>query len=391
MGGERLDYVVTVVAQVGLVLVAAALVVVSPLAWWLWRGLRRVPATAVPRTEAGQPTLTGMSGPALRAMPLVRFTWTWEQPTHHPVTLNPMAGRLIEQVTPEGRGYHEQATRRFVVEDVLGLVRLAFCLTDRWSAPFQVVPHFGGLRQSAVVSTLAGGDELPHPLGTLEGDRLELRRYAHGDPARLIVWKIFGRTRRLVVRTPERALARAHAVAAYLVTGPDDEAAAATARLAVEMGALGSQWVMGADGAARDVHHEDEALELIARSANAGEENEGAGLADFMARQEKQGTVRFLLFAPAAGGEWVDRVSALASRRPGRVDVIMAGDGIGRSPSSLWRGMFWQQPAKAVVDGDAVESRARRLVARGVAVAVVDRPTGHVVSDAQLRRARMVA
>ena len=60
-----------------------------------------------------------------------------------------------------------------------------------------------------------------HPVvghGMLEdGDRIELRRYVPGDSARFIHWKVFGRTRKLMVRVPERALSRARRTVGVLV------------------------------------------------------------------------------------------------------------------------------------------------------------------------------
>lgn len=388
LGAQRLDQVITVVAQVGAGLVVLSALSVTVATARLWRLVRRERSQMVERAEAQRPTVTGMSAPSLRFTPLIQVRWEWEEPEGHDVDQLRTGGRLTEQVTVAGRGLHERVVRRFIVEDSLGLARLAFRVTEDLSPALRVMPNPGKLRQASIVATLAGGEDLPHPLGTLEGDRLELRRYSHGDPARLIVWKIFGRTRRLIVRTPERALARAHSVAAYLVTGRDDEAAAATARVAVETGALGTQWVLGADGVARDATREDEALELIAASGAHGEAEDGAGLDGFIRRNERHGTVRYLVFAPARDGEWVERVAAIASRRRGLLDVVIAGDGVGRVDSVGWKGLLWQFGRRPSVSVAEIEQIATKLATRGVSTAVLDRPSGQVVTLAQLHRAR---
>ena len=391
MGAEQLDQVLTVVGEVaaGLVVLSLLSVVVATLRFR--RLVKSARSDLAGLAEADRPTMTGMTGPSLRFTPLVRVSWEWESPAEVEARQLPLGGQLAEQVVARRRGLHASVTRRFIVVDSLGLSKLAFRFTETLEPPLRVLPDIGRLRQSAVVSTLAGGDELPHPLGTVEGDRLELRRYGHGDPARLIVWKIYGRTRRLIVRTPERALARAHSVAAYIVTGDDDEAAAAVARVAVETGALGTQWVLGADGVARDAHREEEALELIAASGARSELHDALGLQGFISRNERHGTVRYLIFAPARDGDWVDRVAAIAARRRGLLDVIVAGDGIGHRESGRWRGLLFRSQQFPSVAAEEVQRISAKLASRGVKVAVIDRPSGQVVTLVQLKHALRVA
>ena len=67
------------------------------------------------------------------------------------------------------------------------------------------------------------------------------------DSPRLILWKVYARTRRLFVRTSERALEAAPRTCAYLVADPQDEAAATLARTVLERGLLGDRWRFGAD------------------------------------------------------------------------------------------------------------------------------------------------
>lgn len=394
MGGQRFDQVLMVVSEVvvGLILLSMISVVFATLR--LRHAVRRLRSEAFEKIEAKVKTLTGMQGPSFRFTPLIRISWHWESPDGFDVEQLSVGGSLVEQVTAEKRGLHTQITRRFVVVDSLGLAKLAFRTKEdltKSAPPLRVLPSFGRLRQSAIVSTLAGGDELPHPLGTTEGDRFELKRYNHGDPARLIVWKIFGRTRKLVVRNPEKALARAHSVAAYLVTNEHDEPAAAAARLAVQTGALGLQWVLGADGASRDAHHEEEALDLIVASAVRTKIEQAIGLQGFIKRNERHGTVRFMIFAPARNGPWVDRVASLAGQRRGLFDAIIVGDGIGKPEGKRWTRVLWQSQLKPSVARREVEEISLKLMSCGVRVAVLDRSTGQVVTPTPSKKKRKVA
>jgi hypothetical protein len=122
-----------------------------------------------------------------------------------------------------------------------------------------------------------------------------------------------------------------------------------------------------------------------------GEANEAAGLDGFIRRNERHGTVRYLVFAPARDGAWVDRVAAIAARRRGLLDAVVVGDGVGRADSLGWRGLLLRAEAAPSVPAAEVAEVARRLAARGVAVTVLDRPSGRVVTLAQLHAVRRAA
>jgi len=145
--------------------------------------------------------------PSFRFVPLVRLRWSWESPADFDVTSEPELGRARERVRTRARGEHRGVARRVVIEDVFGLTRLAVRARDP-EVRLEVSPHAGKLGRLPRLLAFSGGSDWPHPMGVDEGDRMELRRYAPGDPARFIHWKIFGRTRKLVVRMPERARGR---------------------------------------------------------------------------------------------------------------------------------------------------------------------------------------
>src|SRR5690606_23791253 len=214
-------------------------------------------------TETGAMLPTGFGAPSFSLFPLVQIGWTWEEPEDVDVTLVKQRMRLREEARLKHRGHVRGVRRRIVVQDAFGLARLAIRQTD--PVELTVLPHAGKLGEAPLLVSLSGGDERPHPMGIDDGDRVELRRYVPGDPARFIHWKVFGRTRRLMVRMPERALSPARRTVAYQVAGPDDDASAAAARVAIETGTFGSDFRFGADGSGGDTGRVDEAVEMIVR------------------------------------------------------------------------------------------------------------------------------
>jgi hypothetical protein len=275
--------------------------------------------------------------------------------------------------------------RRVEVGDALALTRIAFL--HREARAVRALPAPGALDRLVLARTVAGGDETYDPLGTADGERLDLRGYAPGDPIRFVLWKVFARTRELVVRTPERALSPARRSVAYLVTGRGDEAAAGVARRAVETGALGTGFVLGADGVPAVAEGVEQALEVIARSAAAQEG--GAGLGPFMARAGKPGT-RAILFVPAFRGPWVDAVVAAARghRATGRgtVQILVCADSVDRrrAPSLARRFFVGGGDDDAPPRADEIERLFSALAGSGAEIRLVDRAAGRVYGGAAL-------
>src|SRR5262249_51070283 len=154
---------------------------------------------------------------------------------------------------------------------------------------------------------------------------LELRRYSAGDPARFIHWKVFARARKLMVRTPERALSVARRAAAFLIAGERDDASAAVARLALERRPLGSDWGFRADAQIAGVTGIPEALDALIRSGGL-HANAGAGLSAFAENAERKGPVSLVVFAPSRPGPWLERVATAARKR--KLRVVIGVDGV---------------------------------------------------------------
>ncbi|RLB57409.1 MAG: hypothetical protein DRJ42_00280 [Deltaproteobacteria bacterium] len=392
LGKQRMDVVLLVACSAGLGLVAISVVSVMLFAIALRFRARRLVAATELTLETGRLTPTGWVLPTFGYLPLVAVRWEWEYPEEFTVDPVRKLFRREERIRASRRGRHRGVRRRVVVEDVFRLARVAFRVDD--PVAIEVRPHPGRLGRMEPLTAFAGGDDAPHPMGIDDGDRTDLRRYAPGDPARFIHWKVFARTRKLVVRVPERALSTARRTAAYFVAGPEDEASAGAARVAVERGALGRDWVFGADGAATDADNVADAVSLIVGSAvdgsgGASGEGQGAGLAAFVARAERSGPAALVVFAPLTKGPWIDAVHQLAARRPGGLRVVIGVDGLVPAPD---RGPLARLLTRAgPVEGSSAEvlnSTLRALGHARVDVVVYDRPTGRRLGGAHVSRSR---
>lgn len=343
--------------------------------------------------ETGRSLPTGLSLPSLALVPFVLVWWEWLAPERASVVLRVRGLRLEEDVHLEERGVVRGIERRIVVQDVFGLARLAIRHQD--PARLTVLPNVGALKEMPVLVTLAGGDEMPHPMGIEDGDRVELRRYAPGDPARFIHWKVYARARKLVVRVPERALTRARRTIAYLVAGPGDEPVSGAARVAVESGTLGAEWVFGADGSAGDTNEPASAVDRIVRSIEArrdGREEGAIGLRAFVDRAEKTGPASLVLFVPPVPGPWLDRVIALVKHRAHRTRVIVATDGVDVAvPRSRWRGLLARGVERSGTHAEDLEAVVRALAGARVEVLVLDRATGRKLGAAHRAAMRALA
>lgn len=311
-------------------------------------------------------------------LPLLQLSWRWTDPPDAAVELRSEGGRLHERVTLPARGRFERIERRITVSDAFGLSRVV--LRAKAARVVDVLPRLAALRHMPELQSFASGDARPHPLGLAEGDRLELRRYQGGDPARFIHWKVLARTRKLMVRVPERALSIAHRTAAFLVAGAGDDASAACARLALERGLLGSDWIFGTDLSVAGESRLDAALSALIQSARVGDAGGGA-LAGFAQSAAKSGPVSLIVFVPSAPGPWLSRVTAAC--RQHRPHVVIGVDGVHpQKARSRWSRLFaYGEPSKGSV-AEELDEVVRVLGAAGARVSVVDRGTGRTLSAA---------
>lgn len=329
---------------------------------------------------------TGFRLPRRRWLPFSTITWEWLAPSAQ-LRAQIVGPSLVEWVFVRRRGLYDSIVRRFDVGDVFGLTRVRFEVEERRKVRF--FPSTGALERIDVMRGVASGDDFEHPEGPQQGAPYDIRPYAPGDPLRFILWKVFARTRELVVRTPERALSPARQALAYLVTDPRDEPAAGTARAAVDIGAFGKDWLFGADGSERDAGDAREALDLLTRSANSGEASGGSGLANFLARAARSGEQRAVVFVPPRRGPWLDRVLNAFDGRRGVMEFVVCIDGASdKKERSGWRRWVLgaEHDAQAQDDWSEVLEVVRALQGPRARVLVIDRRKGGVYSDAHLEK-----
>jgi hypothetical protein len=354
---------------------------------WLAGQSARVPAKFA--TETGRALATGFAPPSLRFWLFVEVQLALRTPAHASVETLREGALLGERVRFTDHGELRALARTVFVRDVFGLTSIG--LRRDFAVEVDVLPHVGALRSLPLLRSLSGGDDIPHPMGIEQGDRLELRRYAPGDAARFIHWKVYARTQKLVVRTPERALSRAQRVAAYLVAGEGDGASAAAARVALEEGAFGADFRFGADGSPTPIRALAGALVAVRRSS-AARARSAEQLESFMQAIDREGPSSLVLFVPAERGPCVERIGALLKKRARTARIVIGIDGVSAQQSASWLERV------ALLAAGSVRTpliALRELMAAyqrlGCEVVVLDRESGRVLGDAHLAPRRATA
>ena len=159
------------------------------------------------------------------------------------------------------------------------------------------------MRNSSVTFSMSGGEDISDPFGSPEGDLIEMRKYVPGDSSRDILWKVYARTRKLVVRMPERAVTAKPRTCAYLIAGDEDENSASMAKYMLQSQLLGNNWCFGADGCSGTTDTLAGAMDFLASSGNRPVK--GCNLAAFLNEANKRGYHNCFVFVPASVGSWL--------------------------------------------------------------------------------------
>lgn len=383
-GTGQSDFVLHTASVVALAMVAASVLFVVLAALYLWWRLRGARLTIERAVDVGTEMETGLEFPNLGWWPLVHVSMQWLTPGTADLDLRSEGGRFRERITPRERGRVRTIERRFTVSDILGLASVSFTRTV--PAGLHVAPARAQADLSLAIRH-AGGDGWSHPEGEPIGEYIEMRRYAHGDPLRLVLWKTFARTRRLLVRTPERAIAPQPSTVAYFVSGEGDEPSASTARAFLDHGLLGEDFLFFADGAQQVAADPGGALEALIDSVHFRDRG-GEGLAGMAARVDRVKLANCVLFVPGRPGPWIDRVQTVARMLPAPPTIIMGVDGeVVESPKSrLVR--FLREPPPPDAALQALPQLYDALRGLRGPVRIVHRPTGRLMRPNEIEALR---
>lgn len=371
----EVDHLLRPVALVALALVAACLLLVMVTTLYVRRAVKSQEAGVPPELQSGGELTTLFRVPNVRALGLLDVQLEWASPAGFSVSLVRADGKLGEKIGALERGRHDRLVRRFTIEDVFGLSSLSFEV--EWAVALRVTPVAAPVNASLAASR-SSGDAWSHPSGRAEGDLVEMRSYAHGDSMRHVLWRTFARTRRLLVRMPERAVAPQPLNVAFLIAGQADEPSAGVARVFLEQGLLGPDFVFAADGALKPTTRVPEAVEQIIDSIRS--RSDGAAGLDGLANQvEPHRLGACVVFAPPVDGPWRERLVAMSRRLAVPATVVIGIDGSDDAPPPKnvpkW---LLQQSTEATLATGLVALKAA-LEADGFPVRIVHRPTGQLV------------
>lgn len=215
-----------------------------------------------------------------------------------------------EWLEPIERGRYQTLQRKITVRDIFGLTSVSFVLKQGVS--LEVKPS-SGLFQMTALTTHTSGEGYSHPEGDPRGELIEMRRYQAGDPLRLVLWKVFARSRKLVVRSPEPAIVEENDMFVYFISGKDDENSASMARAFLKT--LSANHFSGekrdmyfsADGANRIAASESEGLDDVIESKNH-RQNGGGDLLNIAPLVTPAAMKHCFLLVPSAPGPWMTQV-----------------------------------------------------------------------------------
>ncbi|MFT3712396.1 MAG: DUF58 domain-containing protein [Archangium sp.] len=372
--GDFLLYPSGVVAS-GLIAVCALIVTVGTLS--LRRHVKKLEVGLPESLETLAPNGTTFRFPSLRRWLVLDISLEWIDPGHADVKLEYLDGVLSEVVTIKERGRFSRLTRRFTVKDVFGLAQLSFDVT--WDCALRVTP--AAAKQGATLAAgRSQGDAMANPTGRTEGDMVEMRQYAHGDPVRHVLWKVYARSRKLLVRMPERALAPGPVNVAFFVAGPEDEATAGAARLYIEAGLLGTDLVFSADGSSSPARTPGEAIEQIVDSGKV-KENGGQSLETMASQIDPSRMHSCLFFAPPVDGPWRERMMSFVRARGLDATIIIGVDEAGEKPPAANRlqSFLFQPPAELDSQRPGLAKLRATFEAEGLPVRVIHRATGQLL------------
>lgn len=263
-------------------------------------------------------------------LPLVEVNWRWINPKGVKVRWGKDPDGAYEEFVFHQRCLITGIEREFEITDVLGFASIR--LRRRQLLTLQVLPAPLPLDRRTFVTAFHGGEDVSDPRGEAIGDRVDMRQYAAGDPPKLLLWKLYARTGRLMVRQSERAISPTPKTCAYLVAGKLDETSAGLMRTILESGLLGAGWRFGADGNEGYCSKMEEALTFLARSGNLAQQNKiSLGLRAYLQQAARDGFTGCLVALPSLPGKWIEEIRSAARVSGIEITFVASPAGIRRA------------------------------------------------------------
>jgi len=329
------------------------------------------------RMTAGYPASTGYRIPFPLWTPFITISLAWKEPAEVMVELERNGNVLAETDTAKRRCFLDGITRVIEIGDVFGFTRMRWEEHEQLSV--QVLPDYGKPCQVNRLLSQFRGEDISHPEGAPEGDRIEIRQYGSGDSFKSIIWKIYAQNRKLYVRVPERAIAMSPRIAAYMVSGRGDEPSASLARVLLEQRMFGKEWLFGADGSPVAATEPEEALRALSRSGNMKKLDSG-NLKSFLHYSRSKGVASCTLFLPPDISSWKDALRD-AGDSGVKLNYIIVMECL--SPElhgygERIREFFSEPESTGATRGSELPSLLKSLPATTGSVVLVDRKTGKV-------------
>lgn len=263
-------------------------------------------------TCVGVQVKTGYYFPSLTFLPFLSVTETWVRPKDVIVEAHETWRGFEERVTFSGRGKFDYVIRRFFVSDIFGLSSIGFYRV--FPATIRVEPGLANIGFDISFRDVSR-EGYSHPHGEKVGDMVEMRHYAPGDPLKIILWKAFAKSQRLIVREAEKSIAPEQSTVACFVSGPNDEPSASTAKAFLMSGLMGADFTFLADGGECPVKTVNEAIEQIILSINF-RDNGGECLFRILNKVGIDKMSRCVIFLPSGFGGWYKKLSTFVTMLP---------------------------------------------------------------------------
>ena len=313
-------------------------------------------------------------------LPFLQFSWQWLGDVTPEVELHTEKGRVYESVRPLHRGEFDGLVRRILIRDSLRLAEIGFRFTQQQKV--LIAPASGHRHQLALLNSLMAGDEISNPKGEPNGDRVDIRQYTKGDAPKTILWKVFARSRRLMVKVPERALASRPRVCCYLVATENDEPAAGLGRDLVQGDVLGEGWRFGADGLTGHCSGQADSILALARSGNTNVRLRPSEIETFLHKASQDGYgCCFVLVGVAAPNQRLEDVRRSVLGSSLKTVICLAVEGVETQTSPAWKRFFTSSEPTRLPHLSALEECWRFWSETGAEVRLADRSSGGVYRD----------